>query len=497
MRLGLNLLAGLASSVWTALIGLAVVPLYIKYMGIEAYGLVGFFVTLGAMLQLLDMGIAPTINREVARHSATGNIQEAGKLLHTLAVVYWGMALVIAVIVLALAPLIAKYWLHSKNLSAQTIEHAILLMGLVIACRWPIALYQSAIMGAERLAVSSVITVITATLASLGAVVVLVFISPTIEAFFIWQAMVGFLNAVIMRFMAWRIIGRIKNIKFDVDTLKKVWKFSAGMTGIAISGVIMMHLDKVILSKLLSLEDFGRYALAGVVANGLYVLITPVFNVIYPRMSLLVAADDEKKLTDFYRVGTRLYLAALLPIATTAAVFSEQILSIWTGNSVLASTTAPIVSLFLIGTALNGVMHFPYALQLAYGKTRLPLTINLILFIVMIPTTVLLAVNFGANGGATAWALLNSIYLFMGTWLTHRALLRGLGLRWLLSDVGLPLILSILVISVSGIAVHEYHHSNLIQLIIAGGLALLTFIMIVLLTPQLRFYIKSIYLYNR
>ncbi|MFA6198778.1 MAG: polysaccharide biosynthesis protein, partial [Patescibacteria group bacterium] len=79
MKLGHNLLAGLANSIWSALVGLAVVPFYLKYLGIEAYGLIGFFVTTQAVLSLLDMGMAPTINREVARCSAAGSLQESGK----------------------------------------------------------------------------------------------------------------------------------------------------------------------------------------------------------------------------------------------------------------------------------------------------------------------------------------------------------------------------------------------------------------------------------
>src|SRR6266849_10807514 len=155
MTLGRNLLAGLANSVWTAIVTLAVVPLYLKYLGIEAYGLIGFFATTQALLQILDLGLAPTINREVARCSATGNLGEAGNLLHSLAVIYWGMAGVIVLFIVALAPFIANYWLQSKHLSQETIVHAVMLMGLVIACRWPIGLYQGALMGAQRLTVSS------------------------------------------------------------------------------------------------------------------------------------------------------------------------------------------------------------------------------------------------------------------------------------------------------------------------------------------------------
>ena len=167
------MLAGLANSVWSALIGLTAVPFYLKYLGIEAYGLIGFFVTTQAVLSLLDMGMAPTINREVARCSAVGNLKEAGKLLHTLAVVYWCMAGAIALVILALAPLIAGYWLQSKQLSPDTISHAMLLMGLVVACRWPIGLYQGALIGAQRMTVSSAINMVMVTIGSLGAVMVL------------------------------------------------------------------------------------------------------------------------------------------------------------------------------------------------------------------------------------------------------------------------------------------------------------------------------------
>lgn len=488
MTLGRNLIAGLANSIWSALIGLAVVPFYLKYLGIEAYGLIGFFVTTQAVLSLLDMGLAPTISREVARCSASGNLKEAGRLLHTLAVVYWCMAAVIAVMILALAPLIAEYWLQSKHLSSQTLAHAVMLMGLVVACRWPIALYQGALIGAQRLTISSGISITMATVGNLGAVVVLAFVSPTIEAFFIWQACVGLVYAIAMRTAAWKVIGKPIQISFDVDTLRNVWRFSAGMSGVAVSSIVLMQLDKVMLSRILNLEDFGRYVLAGMVANGLYLLLTPTFNVIYPRLSVLVATEDTEKLIDLYRVGTRLLLGVLFPIAAAGAVFSEEILYLWTGNQAIASSTATVVSLFLIGTALNGAMHFPYALQLAYGMTRLPLVINSILVVIMIPITILFAVKYGALGGAAAWVLLNGIYILVGTHLTHRVLLKGVGLKWLIWDVGMPMGLSLLIVGGIGSEVRILEYSLIMKLLIGGGLALITFLLVILLSPQLRGY---------
>ena len=107
MTLGRNLLAGLANSIWSALIGFAVVPFYLKYLGIEAYGLIGFFMTLQVMFQLLDMGLASAANRELARFKATNDPASAGELLHSLAVIYWSIAALIVLVVFALAPAVS------------------------------------------------------------------------------------------------------------------------------------------------------------------------------------------------------------------------------------------------------------------------------------------------------------------------------------------------------------------------------------------------------
>ena len=486
MTPGRNLLAGLASSIWSALIGLAVVPFYLKYLGIEAYGLIGFFVTTQALLQLLDMGMAPTINREVARCSASGNLQEAGKLLHTLAVVYWGMAGAIALLILVLAPWIAEYWLQSKQLSSQAISHAVMLMGLVVACRWPIGLYQGALIGAQRLTVSSGISIVMASIGSIGGVAVLALISPTIEAFFIWQACVGFVYAITIRAAAWRIIGKTKQNSFDIDKLKSVWRFTAGMSAIGLTALVFTQLDKVILSKMLGLEEFGHYMLATVVVSGLFVLVGPLFNVMYPRFSALVVTGDTKKIIDLYRLGTRTLAALLFPIAMVLAVFSEDLMLVWTGNPSLASSVAPIISILVIGSALNGVMYFPYALQLAYGMTWIPLMINVVLMCFLVPLLIYLAQAYGAMGGAMAWLMAEVTYVIVGPWLTHRYILNGLGSKWFFQDVGMPLAVSSLFGAVGHYGIQASGYSAYGNLMWAAGLAMLSSILILLMSRHLR-----------
>src|SRR3954470_18990382 len=173
MRLTRDISAGFLSSIWSACIALACVPVYIHYLGIEAYGIIGFFTTAQALMQLLDMGLSPTINRQVARCAASGRNAEAANLLHTVSFFYWGTGIAIGLSVFLLADPIAAKWLQSKSLSREAIERSVVLLGLVIACRWPIGLYQGVLLGSFRVAVSSGINALMVTLANGGAILVL------------------------------------------------------------------------------------------------------------------------------------------------------------------------------------------------------------------------------------------------------------------------------------------------------------------------------------
>lgn len=486
MRVGRNLSIGLANSIWSAIIAFAVVPIYLKYLGAESYGLIGFFTTTQALIALLDLGLSSTINREIAKSTSETERTAAATLLHSLAIIYWGIALLILIGISALSPVIANHWLQAKQLPVNTIHNAIMLIGLVIACRWPIALYQGALLGSHRLALQSGINMMMATLSSLGAVLVLMLISPSIEAYFIWQAIVGGLYVIVIRHAAWKTVGRPSHLSFDWAQLKSIWRFSLGMTGIGITSLVFTQLDKVILSKMLSLEQFGHYMLASMLVSGLYLLIIPVYNIIYPKLSALVAQNKTQQLIELYQNGTRALTSVLFPIAMILVLFSNAIVYAWTLNSHVAEHVAPIVGILAAGSALHGAMYFPYALQLANGMSKLALSINIILMCAFGPLIILFTLNYGVFGSASAWLIVQILYLCFGSWRTHQYLLKELHLTWLMQSVLVPLCITMSVglITYYGFDVSSYNLSS--QLLIAVCALFIALILNVFSSPFLR-----------
>ena len=155
MNLGRNLLAGFANSAWTAVVGLVAAPFYVRVLGMEAYGLIGFFMATQALFLLLDMGMAPTINREVARSLGQPDRSPVRNLLHSLSLVFWLLSATIGLLALTSAPWISRYWLTSHQLPPQVIYQAVVMMGVIIALRLPVGLYVGVLMGAQKMVLAS------------------------------------------------------------------------------------------------------------------------------------------------------------------------------------------------------------------------------------------------------------------------------------------------------------------------------------------------------
>src|SRR3982074_3001089 len=117
-----NIVANIAGRGWAALLSLGVIPVYIHFLGIEAFGLIGFFLSLTAILQLLDLGLGTALNRQFAQYSMlSGKAQEMRDLLRTLEIIYWLIGVAIGVTMLALAPMITTHWLKPQQLSAEIV----------------------------------------------------------------------------------------------------------------------------------------------------------------------------------------------------------------------------------------------------------------------------------------------------------------------------------------------------------------------------------------
>jgi O-antigen/teichoic acid export membrane protein len=436
-----NVVANYIGQGWSALMGLAFVPVYIKYLGIEAFGLIGVFATLQACLTLLDAGLAPALSREMARYKGGAHTQQSIRdLLRSIETIYGLLTVAVAILVWMLSSWLAGSWLKAENLSPAKVGQAISVMGILVALRWWEGLYKGALQGLQQMVWLSAANVVLATLRWAGAGAVLVWVSPTVWVFFLWQGVVSLLSAGVF---LWRTYISIPpgeySIRFRMKALSGIWRFSGGLIMIMVLGTLLTQVDKVLLSRLLSLETFGYYMLAATVASSLFQLIYPLNNVMYPRFTELATLGHVDVLSATYHRACQFMSVLIIPPALTLAFFARPVLELWTQNAGVAAQAAPIVIPLVLGTLCYGFMNIPYVMQLAYGWTSLTVWVYSVAVVVIVPAIIWTVPRYGAVGTAYTWFVFNAAWVAIGIHFMHRRLLAKEKWQWYIHDIGIPL----------------------------------------------------------
>ena len=421
--------------------GIAFVPVYIKYLGMESYGLIGVFAILQATLTLLDMGMTPTLSREMSRFTGGAHTsQSISDLLRSLEWVCIGVAIFVAFGIWAASGWLAADWLRVEKLPVATVAQALAIMGVVIALRFVEGLYRGAIIGLQRQVLFNVINVSLATLRGLGAAGVLAFVSPTIEAFFFWQGLLSLLTLAIFAIVVYRTLpSATHKPHFSRTALVGIWHFAAGMMVATFFALLLTQADKVILSRLLSLEAFGHYSLAGALVGSLSILIVPVTQAYYPHMTEFVARGDEGGLITAYHRAAQMISVLVGSAAIMLILFGERLVALWTGNLSLAHDIAPLLSVLALGNLLNSLSYIPYMLQLAHGWASLAAKVNIVAVTVLVPAIFWATPRYGALGAAWVWVALNSGYVLIAIHFMHKRLIPQEKWHWYGKDIGLPL----------------------------------------------------------
>ncbi len=436
-----NLIANYLGQGWVGIMSVVFIPLYIQYLGIEAYGLIGVFSVLTAWLTLLDMGMTPALSREMARFTGgSKNAQSVRDLLRSIEIITLGIVLIVAGGVALSSKWIATSWLRAETLPVEVVAKAFVIMGLITAMRFAESIYRSCIVGLQRQVTLNVVASSLATLRGAGGVAILAWISPTIEAFFLWQGVISIATVFVLAMITYNSLPNAERMaRFSIDALRGVARFAVGMSSIAFLALLLTQVDKVLLSTLLTLSDFGYYTLAAAVSGSIFMLIAPVTQAMYPRVCELQARQDATGVVEIYHKGAQLVSVVAGSVAITMILFAETFLRLWTQDQDLAARTASLLSLLMLGNLLNGLMWVPHQTQLAFGWTSLTVKANAIALAVIVPAILWVTPRYGAEGAAVVWVSLNLGYVLIAIPFMHRRILRGEKWRWYAYDLLAPL----------------------------------------------------------
>lgn len=428
-----NIAANLASGLWTAGLVVVITPIQVHYLGLEAYGVVAFMMTLQLLASVFDLGLSSTITREVAADRSL-DLQESRPLIRTGVLIYWAMALFCASVLAGAGRTLAEQWFTPQALGSQQLVHALQIAAVFIGLRWPIALYSGFLAGIQRMDILNLVKVSAVTLRLVGGVAVLM-ASGGLSTFLTWFAIsAGFEVVAFAAVCRWLAPNLDWRPGFSARALQVVWRFSLTMNGLAIIAVLITQLDRLLISVALPLESLGNYSVAYTAATAVSMVLASLSTALMPSYAHTYATGAREALLAKYVDATRATVFATGLISLPLVFFGGALLTVWVGTDI-ANAVAPTMALLSIGMWLSAAVSNSYNVAVAERQTGALLAISAGSLVLYWPMLYLLIANFGVAGAGAAWAILNAGYLVTLVPYVNRRILRTSIVSWYIRTV--------------------------------------------------------------
>jgi O-antigen/teichoic acid export membrane protein len=432
----INSFANLLGKVLINVIKIILVPLQIKLLGEEAFGLLGFTATIGAMTVLLDLGLSKTANREVARLKADKQNGEIAisNLVKTFEIPFWFIGIFLGIVVSSIAGWFADNWINAPGLSREIVVFAIVAMGGRLAASWPRSLYVGVLMGLQHQVKANTLAVLAEAIRGVGSIIILL-VRPEVRLFFLWQFFSAVLEIVAFVWLCWWIVGKRKVAKFHWPIIKRVWRYATGVNLASLIGVGSGEIDSLTISKLLPIEQLGYYSIAKRIPSLIGILSGSILPATVPLLVSHYSRDDYESTSRLYHRQVKVLAFLGTGIGFALAAFSPQILLLWTQSPEVAEEVALIFSIISISSVLEIITNSTNQLALSCGFTSPVVTERILIGFIQILVTVLLVPSLGVLGAALAWAISRGILRFLlYPILVHRYVLKQELKAWYVND---------------------------------------------------------------
>lgn len=403
------------------LLQLCLVPQYLKFLGLDGYGIVGFYLALLAVAAVLDTAISSAVCREIAWLQARGDPdRRIPVFIFSAETSLWILVVALTALFLVFFSAFGNSWLPNPGRFKNQIQEIGWLMGGAFLTAFPAGFYGGILNGHQKQVQAGVLGALGQSLRGLGALAALVFVAADLRIFFLWNLVAGILITLMFRHAA-RGCWYLPQIQtaFSWQALSSIQGFAGGMFAITACSCLSIYADRLILSRYISLEEYGLYILICTVIGGMSRLVTPLTLYFTPLMTHYASAENKPEMLKAIEKFTVWTGVLLIPACVCFIYFSDTILKIWTGNRGLSSGTQSLSFFLGLGLILQSASYPTTTMLFAEKKIQGVLYGSLAMAILAPVGLILTAPHLGSLGASALLAALSFWYfvyiIFIGT----------------------------------------------------------------------------------
>ncbi|MCC6328020.1 MAG: flippase [Acidobacteria bacterium] len=387
-------------------------PLLTRLLGTEGYGLMVLILLIPNYLGFADFGMNIASTRFASAAFAEGAPAKEARIIRTAAAISLAASLPLAAAIIIFSrPILALF-----NIPEALMDEGSLALKLgagILVVNFLNIIFNTPALTRLRMDLNTYIT-------AGGRIVGLV--AAPIVVFFgggILGAVAATLGASLATlaghlFVGARLLPQMAGFSIDRESLRPMIKFGSSIFVAYVAGAVLMNLEKLVLTRVTSVETLAYYSIAAAFAGMMGVVSASMAQSLMPAFSQLQGAKMRPALNALFSRGIRTVLIILLPVFVAMILGARTFFTYWFSPEFGRESTLPfyIIVLGFFFTMLN---HFPYTAVLAGGRSDI---LAKIYWAELIPYLFLvwwLAGEFGAVGAAAAWStrcLVDSVLMF-------------------------------------------------------------------------------------
>lgn len=452
-----NIIANLLGRAWSVIVNLVCVPLYISILGIESFGLIGFYSVLVASIYILEFGLGATITRSMAQeHRSLEEKDSVRDLARTMEVLFWGISVMVSLVLIIVVSIGNQTWVNTETISPQKLTAALILMCVSVLFQFPASFYSSGLVGMERQVKQNLLNSTFSVLRNVGGILLLLYAKNDVLVFFGWQLLTNIIQLICFAYFFWKnIVSGSRWPKFDFYQFKKVWPFTVGVGLTGFITFFLSQLDKLIISRIMPMSSFGYYNVANQISTATTTGSSAIFVAYLPRMTRLKSIGENERLKIAFHQGCQVVALVVIPASCIIMFFAHDLIQIWTRNPEIANMSSTIVVLLVAGSLFNSLSGMAYDLTLAFGWSRFGFYQNLVAVVLIVPLLIVLIRSYGMVGAGIAWLALNIGYFLISVPIVLKRLMKGELYHWLAVDSLRPLLICVFISFVARLAIDQ------------------------------------------
>lgn len=405
----LKLLSNYGSKLWGMISIFIFIPIYIRFLGIENYAIIGFYSLLLGIISFADAGMSSAIIKEFASENST--IYKYS-ILRRLENLYIFICTSLIVIVYFFSDVIAERWLSSEEISVDKLSNYVILIGIGTSLQLLSSLYFGALFGLNEQIRANSYQIIWNLFKSGFVIFLFIFYKPVIEVFLVWQIFANFLYIVVLRNKSVDVLNDAGEVLINIlpGIPSHILKYIGGMSLIAIISSINSQADKIISSSFFTLKVFGYYNMGSVIAQIPVIVASPLVLFVFPMFSKFAELKYMGDLVTCFRKISFLLSILVFPATILLVLYTYEIMNLWIGNSIDESILSSLIMVikFLVVGSLFLALQFPlFYLLLSRGQTKYTIYQGVVQIILGLPLLYLCAKYFGLKGIGIPWVVVN------------------------------------------------------------------------------------------